>query len=132
MKRQQIIGMYELDGLEAEEIARVLDMELEIVRDVLAASSLLFQSRVEGGTEARVTKADVKEAVCIAKELMRDETAGSNVRLKAAMWVVDEGTGRNDAKANVALSVHAGMLALNDKLRQMRALKVATVKAIDV
>ncbi len=123
MKRTQIIALYELNGLDAPEIAQTLDLEIAIVRDVLQSGSELYKTRVEEGREEDVSKEVMKRAFKKLVDVMDNERTSPRDAIRAAMYLIDERKGRNDSKANKEMAgIHDGMLALNSKLQQMRLL----------
>ena len=125
MKKQQIITLYEVNGIGEEEIAAMLETEIEIVQAVLKAHSALWRSRNGEKGEDLLNDVDKKEALIIMQEIMRDPNVNAGVRSANAWKLYEEAIGRNAERVNANKatinSITEAAAALNRTLRAMRA-----------
>jgi hypothetical protein len=125
--KDQILTLYEINALSIDDIAETMDLETAIVIAVLQQHSMLYRSRVNRGAEAMIDDIEQKEMVEIAKEVARDSRVNAATRAKTAIWVFEEGIGRNAERVNIGKIKLAGAAgaaqSLNNHLRAMRAMK---------
>jgi len=126
---RQIIDLYEIHGLNAEQIAESLDLDTVAVKCVLQSDSVLFRKE----TSKDPTLVDISEVAEAKKAIVgiMRYTEDDNLRMRAARFIFDEGKGRHNiiGTANLNVNVHL----VNDQLARARqALDAARTKIIDV
>lgn len=131
MTSDQILALYEVNGLDVDEISGACGIESEIVRGYLRGASALYRARVERGAEADVTRDEATEMIGIVKELARSDKVAPRDRLRAAIYTRDEHFGRNDLKARGqgGTMVQNNFLTINSRLREIKELRKARIQA---
>ena len=92
---EQQIKSLRMQGLEVEEIARVLDTEKEVVN--------LAISKVCPSKKPLISEKDVEDCIQAIKDVALYEVENPRAKIQAAIWLVDEANGRNDVKRGKAL-----------------------------
>ncbi len=131
MNAEQILALYETNGLDVDEIVAATGMEIEVVRGFLRGASALYRARVERGAEADVTRDEATEMIQVVKEIARDKTKAPRDRLRAAIYARDEHFGRNDAKSRAlgGTMVQNNFVTINNRLREIKELRQQRIRA---
>lgn len=130
-KSEQMLSLYEVEGLSVEEIAEGMTEDVGLVKGFLQGSSKLYQQRVSKGAEEDVSREVAAEAITVLTNIMRQEKEPAGARLKAAIYVREEHFGRNEARArkdsrdtNVG-----GIVTLFQALNKLQALRQQELEA---
>lgn len=132
----QVVDVYE-SGVPIEAIASEFNYEVDAVKLILLQCSKVYQRAVTGIKSLELLNRDMNDEPIsdtftsddeiMAKNAIRSlarESEMDNVRLKAAIYVVDERKGRNDAIKNLARAGGVGgfnITVVNNHFKEMRA-----------
>lgn len=126
---QKAVTLYEEEGATIEEIAQSCTLELEDVKLILQANSVLFRKKVKRGEELGITEDEMKsirdEMVSMALHLENDLHAPTKASLLKFLW--NEGKGRNNVTE--ANGRQLNIILFN---KNISAARNAVAKALDV
>lgn len=118
----QILAAYEQNGLTPEEIANNLGYTEEAVRKILIIESSTYRRDIKGVENQDITKEETSEMLEIIKYIARKhKTELPGAALKAAIYLHNEGKGRNNLKAMMGGGININII--NQRIAGMKAAK---------
>ena len=133
----EVIHLYESCGMTVSQIAEECNLEESAVKGLLSNYSTKFKQEASKAEE-EISSSEKQEFVEVIKSLARC-AENEQIKMKCAMWLVDERKGRNDAKVKMLSRLASGgngavninILTLNDQLKKARE-AIDFSKAIDI
>lgn len=114
----QVVSLYEESGLDPEQIAEALDLEVSAVKFCLTAHSVSYRKMLNSQEKQELPgdflDEDFSNAANAIKELIFSED--DHIRYRAAKFIYNEKKGRNDLKEinSVNFNVHL----INEQMRK--------------
>ena len=126
----QVVELYESSGLSINDIASELNLEVEAVKTCLIQHSSVYNKSLKSSEETFTDSEYLLAKSAIANSVFADDEA---VRLRAAVFIVNEKKGRNDMIKNLKSAGNTNILIINQQMsRAKKALEKSKSKMIDV
>lgn len=115
-----------MQGLEVEEIAKVMDVDPSVVN--------LAISKCCPSKKSPISEQDVEDCIKAIKDVALYEVENPRAKIQAAIWIVDEAKGRNEVKRGRMFGdvKNLNIVVINDRLKKVQEARKKVGKILDV